>query len=109
MNWSTITPLLGSGVLPLSLLIIVAGIAAGAALPWADGTRRAAAGLVSGTRFSALGLIVISTELRNMPDYLGPAILFTLTELLVITGLAIALARRAAPAETLSRSVGTDS
>jgi hypothetical protein len=56
-------------------------------------------GLVSGLRFGSLGLIIIGTQLGGNPDYLGPAIVFALLDLLFPMLLALEIGRRH-PADT---------
>jgi hypothetical protein len=52
---------------------------------------------VSGLRFGSLGLIIIGTRLNGNPDYLGPAIVFSLVDLILVLLLSVEIGRRATP------------
>jgi hypothetical protein len=65
----------------------------GALIGHADTETRTTTGLVSGQRFGSLGLIIIGTQLNGKPDYLGPAIVFSLVDLI----LSVEIGRRATP------------
>ena len=58
-----------------------------------DAATRATAGLVSGMRFAALGLVIIATQLDGRPSVLGPAIVYGLTDMVIALALALAMAR----------------
>ena len=51
-------------------------------------------GLVSAMRFGSLGPIIIGTQLDGNPAFLGPAIVFTMLDLVLPFLLAIELGRR---------------
>ena len=95
VNWQTIVDLLGSWVLVTSLLIIVIALALGLLFGGKNGQTRTTTGLVSGMRFGSLGLIIIGTQLGGNPDYLGPALVFALLDVLLPIVLAIEIGRRA--------------
>jgi hypothetical protein len=65
----------------------------GALIGHADTETRPTTGLVSGQRFGSLGLIIVGTQLNGKPDYLGPAIVFSLVDLI----LSVEIGRRATP------------
>jgi hypothetical protein len=48
---------------------------------------------VSGLRFGSLGLIIIGTQLNGNSAYLGPAIVFSLIDLIVVLYLAVEIGR----------------
>ena len=119
VNWSTIVSLLGSRVLLASLVVVIVSLAAGYFVGGRDAPARASTGLVTGVRFTALGLIIIGTQLHANRDYLGPAIVFALVELILVDvgshGMPHRLRRVAppavvpcpdAPCRPVSRSVG---
>jgi hypothetical protein len=66
---------------------------------------------VSGLRFGSLGLIIIGTQLNGNPAYLGPAIVFSLIDLIVVLFLAVEIGRHTAspssPAAPQQRADGT--
>ena len=103
VNWQAIVDLFGSWVLAASLLIIAIALGLGMLLGGKSAETRNTTGLVSGLRFGSLGLIIIGTQLGGNPDYLGPAIVFALLDLLVPMVLAIEIGRRH-PAGTLAAS-----
>ena len=94
-SWTEIVTVLGSWVIPCSLLIIVAGAGLGAVVAGRDSADATTAALVSGMRFAALALVLISRTLDNDAEHLAPALVYSLLDL----GLAIAaglwLGRRA--------------
>jgi len=94
VNWQTIVDLLGSWVLVASLVIIAIALTLGLLLGGKDGQTRTTTGLVSGMRFGSLGLIIIGTQLGGNPDYLGPALVFALLDVLLPIVLAIEIGRR---------------
>jgi predicted Na+-dependent transporter len=105
VNWHAIVDLFGSWVLAASVLIIAIAVGLGMLLGMLLGGKSAetrnTTGLVSGLRFGSLGLIIIGTQLGGNPDYLGPAIVFALVDLLFPMMLAIEIGRRR-PAGTLA-------
>jgi BASS family bile acid:Na+ symporter len=99
VNWSSIVSLLGSRVLLASLVVVVLSLAGGFVLGGRDAAARASTGLVSGIRFNSLGLIIIGTQLGGNPDYLAPAIVFALVNMLVAIFVAVEMGRRAGSAD----------
>jgi BASS family bile acid:Na+ symporter len=95
VNWQTIVDLFGSWVLVASVLIIVIALALGLLVGGRNAQTRTSTGLVSGLRFGSLGLIIIGTQLGGNPDYLGPALVFALLDLLLPMVLAIEIGRGA--------------
>jgi hypothetical protein len=55
---------------------------------------RASTGLVSGTRFASLGLIIIGTQLDGNPALLGPAIVFAMVDMVVGMFVAVEMGKR---------------
>lgn len=98
VNWKTIVDLIGSWVIVASLVILVLALALGALVGWKDSATRTTTGLVTGMRWSALGLIIIGTQLGGEPDYLGPAIVFALLAFVIPLAAALELGRRASAA-----------
>jgi BASS family bile acid:Na+ symporter len=97
VNWQAIVSLVGSWVLLASALTAILSVALGALVGHADPATRTTTGLVSGLRFGSLGLIIIGTQLHGNPDYLGPAIVFSLVDLIVVLFLSVEIGRRARP------------
>ena len=96
VNWSTIVSLFGSLMLLASLVIAVLALVLGLLVGGSDPGVRTTTGLVSGLRFSSLGLIIIGTQLNGNPDYLGPAIVFALVDMVVCMFIAVEIGRKAA-------------
>ena len=67
VNWSTIVSLLGSRVLLASLIVVIVALAVDYFIGGKNPAERASTGLVSGVRFTALGLIIIGTQLHPNP------------------------------------------
>jgi BASS family bile acid:Na+ symporter len=97
VNWHAIVSLLGSWVLLASALTAVVAVVLGALVGRADAATETTTGLVSGLRFGSLGLIIIGTQLNGDPDYLGPAIVFSLVDLILVLFLSVEIGRRATP------------
>jgi len=72
---------LSSWVPLAALLTCVAGLTLGYAAPRQDRVTRSTVSIVTGTRFSALGLLVITTAFDDAPRYLSPAIVAALVNL----------------------------
>jgi BASS family bile acid:Na+ symporter len=76
--------------------VAVAGIAI--ALGWLaagpDRPTRAAAAIVTGKRFTSVGLVLIGTQLGADPAILGPAVVYALADFAVSVGLAFVWSRR---------------
>lgn len=94
VNWQAIVSLLGSWVLLASALTAGGAVVLGGLVGYADAETRTTTGLVSGLRFGSLGLIIIGTQLNGNPDYLGPAIVFSLVDLILVLFLSVELGRR---------------
>ena len=100
VNWSQIVSLLGSRVLIASVFVALIAVAVGFVVGGRDPAARASTGLVSGLRFGSLGLIIIGTQLDGNPDYLGPAMVFTLIDLLLVLLIAVETGRKVRGAAT---------
>lgn len=98
VNWQAIVSLLGSWVLLASVLIAIVGVVLGALVGRSDAETRVTTGLVSGLRFASLGFIIIGTQLNGNSAYLGPAIVFSLLNLIVVMFLAVEIGRRSGTA-----------
>jgi BASS family bile acid:Na+ symporter len=94
VNWQAIVSLLGSWVLLASALTAVAAVVLGGLVGYASTETRTTTGLVSGLRFGSLGLIIIGTQLNGNADYLGPAIVFSLVDLILVLLLSVEIGRR---------------
>jgi BASS family bile acid:Na+ symporter len=94
VNWDAITDLLGSWVLAASIIIVAVALILGALLGGKNGPTRTATSLVTSMRFGSLGLIIIGTQLNGNPDYLGPAIVFTMLDFVLPFILAIEIGRK---------------
>lgn len=93
VNWDAIVSLFGSWVLLASALTAIVSVVLGGLVGRADAVTRTTTGLVSGLRFGSLGLIIIGTQLNGNPDYLGPAIVFSLVDLILVLFLSVELGR----------------
>ena len=98
VNWQAIVSLLGSWVLLASVLIAIVGVVLGALVGRSDPGTRITTGLVSGLRFASLGFIIIGTQLNGNSAYLGPAIVFSLLNLVGVMFLAVEIGRRSGTA-----------
>jgi predicted Na+-dependent transporter len=98
VNWHAIVSLLGSWVLLASVLTALVGFLLGALVGRSNAETRASTGLVSGVRFGSLGLVIIGTQLKGNSAYLGPAIVFSLIDLIVILFIAVEIGRHTATA-----------
>ena len=83
---------LGDGV------VVGVSVVLGALVGRTSTETRTTTGLVSGLRFGSLGLIIIGTQLDGNPDDLGPAIVFSLVDLILVLFLSVELGRHAEPA-----------
>jgi BASS family bile acid:Na+ symporter len=97
VNWSTIVSLFGSRALLASLVIAVLALVLGLLVGGKDPAARASTGLISGLRFASLGLVIIGTQLDGNPNYLGPAIVFALVDMVVCMFVAVEIGRKATP------------
>lgn len=86
-----------------ALLTCLAGLTLGYVGPWRDAPTRATVSIVTGTRFSALGLLVIATAFHDAPRYLSPALLAALVNLGVPMIFALLLSRGSAPTPRRAR------
>ena len=93
VNWHAIVSLLGSWVLLACALIAIVAVVLGGLVGRADAETRNTTGLVSGLRFGSLGLIIIGTQLKGNPAYLGPAIVFSLIDLILVLAIAVEIGR----------------
>jgi BASS family bile acid:Na+ symporter len=101
VNWHTIVSLLGSRVLVASIVVSAVATGAGFLAGGRSAPTRTTAGIISGMRFGSLGLIIIGTQLNGNPDYLGPAILFALVDMIVVMFVAVEIGRKAATHESV--------
>lgn len=108
VNWSLLTSSVGSWVIAASSVLALVYIVVGWVVAGL-GTRESEVtiSMVSGMRFTPIGLIVISTVLHNEGAYLTPALIFGLMDTVVpflvaaeLGRLAIRAQRRAAPAHS---------
>ena len=83
-------------MLPTSLVVVGLGLASGLLLGIADGPTRVTTSLVTGTRFSALGLSIVAAEFPDRPEYLASAITFSLVDVVVMLVIAVGIGRRTA-------------
>jgi BASS family bile acid:Na+ symporter len=83
VNWHDLVDLLGSRVIIVSTVVVVAGAALGwvAAFPQRD--MAIASSMVSAMRFTPIGLVVIMTQLDGNGTYLAPALVFALVDTIV--------------------------
>jgi predicted Na+-dependent transporter len=94
-NWSTIVTMFGSWVIVTAIVIVIVGLLLGALLGGRKAETRNATTLVSGMRFGSLGLIIIGTQLHGAANYIGPAITFSLVDLILPMLLAVEIGRKA--------------
>ena len=92
---------LGSWVIAFSVVIILVATALGALIGLKDASTRITTGLISGVRFTPIGLIVIMTQLHGQGTYLAPALVFALIDTLIpfVLGAEIGPARQGLGAE----------
>ena len=102
VNWSTIVSLFGSRTMLASVVVVAIALVLGLLVGVKEPATRATTGLVSGLRFSSLGLIIIGTQLGGDPDYLGPAIVFALVDMVICMFVAIEMGRRPPLADPLA-------
>ena len=77
-NWKAIVTSLGSWVILASAVIVIACILLGWAVAFRNRQAAVTISMISGMRFTPIGLVVISTVLHNQGAYLTPALLFSL-------------------------------
>jgi BASS family bile acid:Na+ symporter len=90
-NLDVLLSVLGSWVLPAALVIVGLGLGLGALAGVADAPTRTTTSLVTGTRFSALGLIIVGTQFSDRPEYLASAITFSLIDFVVMIVVAVTI------------------
>jgi bile acid:Na+ symporter, BASS family len=90
-NWDVLLSVLGSWVLPAALATAGTGLMLGLLAGGRDGPTRITTGLVSGTRFSALGLSIVAMQFAGRPEYLASAITFSLIDFVVMIGVAVTI------------------
>jgi BASS family bile acid:Na+ symporter len=92
-NRDLLLSVIGSWVLPAALGIAVLGLGLGLLVGIGDGPTRITISLISGTRFSALGLIIVATEFPGRDEVLAPALMFTLVDFVVMIAVAVGIRR----------------
>ncbi len=98
VNWSLLTSSVGSWVIVASSVLALVYVAAGWAAGWGTRESEVTISMVSGMRFTPIGLIVISTVLHNQGAYLTPALIFALMDTVVPFVVAVELGRLASRA-----------
>ena len=93
-NWTTIVSTFGSWVSVTAIVIIIVAGVLGMLLGGRNAEDRTTTGLVSSFRFASLGLIIIGTQLKGNPTYLGPAIVFALIDFILPIALAVEIGHR---------------
>jgi len=97
INWKPLVHSLGTWVIGASIIIVVLYIVIGGAAGWLAGSRSAehsvTVSMLSGFRFTPIGLVVISTVLHNQSAYLTPALLFSLVDTVIPLGAGVELGR----------------
>ena len=96
-NARTLHALATSWILVAALLTSVLGLMLGAAFSGPDAATRTTTALLSGSRLTSLGLVLVSTQLGAQAAYLGPAIAFALLNLALPLVVALVLASRRSP------------
>jgi BASS family bile acid:Na+ symporter len=104
-NRDVLLSVLDSAVVPAALAITGLALGLGSLVGIADRPTRITTSLITGTRFSALGLIIASTQFAGRPEYLAAAITFSLVDLVVMIVASVAVRpglprRRSAPEAT---------
>src|SRR5215212_8905075 len=94
VNWQAIVSLFGSWVLLASALTAIVSVVLGGLVGDAGAETGAARGRVSGLRFGARGVVIIGAQLDGDADYLGPAIVFSLVDLILVLVLSVEIGRR---------------
>ena len=102
-----LSSLLRSWVPVAALLTCLAGLAVGYLTPKSDLPTKFTLSIVTGTRFSALGLLVVATALHNDPRYQSAAILAALVNLAVTSTVALLL-RRAPRSDTAAATTSPE-
>jgi bile acid:Na+ symporter, BASS family len=90
-NRAMLLSVLASWVLPAALAITGLGLGLGLVIGGADEPTRITTSLVSGTRFSALGLLLVGAQYPERSEFLASAITFSLVDFIVMLGVAVAI------------------
>jgi hypothetical protein len=85
----------GRGVIVIAIVIVIVAGVLGVLLGARSAEVRTTTGLVSVFHFASLGLIIIGSQLRGNPTYLGPAITFAPINFIVPLALAVEIGHRA--------------
>jgi BASS family bile acid:Na+ symporter len=97
INWKPLVHSLGSWVIGASIIIVVLYIVVGWAAGWLAGSGNVedavTVSMLSGMRFTPIGLVVISTVLHNQSVYLTPALIFALVDTVLPFGAGAELGR----------------
>jgi BASS family bile acid:Na+ symporter len=112
INWKPLVHSLGSWVIGASIIIVVLYIVIGGAAGWLAGSRNVqhsvTVSMISGFRFTPIGLVVISTVLHNQSAYLTPALIFSLVDTVIPLAAGVELGRYFSRAsKTQPRAVAT--
>jgi BASS family bile acid:Na+ symporter len=91
-----VASLVTSWVPVAALATCLVALAIGYAVSWRDRQARVTASIVTGTRFSALGLLVVATALPDDPGYQSAAVLAALVNLVVSITVALLVSRTSA-------------
>jgi BASS family bile acid:Na+ symporter len=90
INWKPLVHSLGTWVIAASIIIVILYIAVGWAAGWLAGSGdvedSVTVSMLSGMRFTPIGLVVISTVLHNQSAYLTPALIFALVDTVIPFG-----------------------
>jgi len=89
------------------VLTIAVALVLGVLLGGKNHQTKTTTGLVSGMRFGSLGLIIIGTQLGGDPNYLGPALVFALLDVLLPIVLALELGRKTPPEQPHGTAVAS--
>jgi predicted Na+-dependent transporter len=93
-NWHTIVTMFGSWVIVTAIVIVAVGVVLGGLVGGRQWNTVTTTSLASGMRFGSLGLIIIGTQLNGGAKYIGPAITFSLVDLILPMLLAVEIGRR---------------
>lgn len=88
-NRGVLVSVLDSWVLPTALVIAAAGLLLGLLVGGSDGPTRITTSLVTGTRFSALGLLIVGSQFPDRPEYVASAITFSLVDFVVMLAVSL--------------------
>jgi hypothetical protein len=78
-----------------SVVIVLLALSIGLSVGGRNSQTRTTAALITTMRFDSLGLVIIGTELDGNSDYLGPAICFSLVNVITVMIAALGMGRRA--------------